>query len=311
MPQDEDLSAAIRRGATYQALIGAGLWPVVLAQPVINAFLSASWGASVNALAMLALFVILYLGLGIPTAATVCRWERRALFAVVFAVVLDTALRSGRLASDLSPANAVLLVPALVLAIAVLVDRRDRLSGRTSPLRWPLPPGDWQIMAGNGRLLNHHWPAPTQRGALDIVGTAPGGRSSRALLSKRLSDYAIFGTAVLSPADGVVLAAVDGHPDHPDESVGAAGNHVVVDTGGERLLLAHFARGSVQVKPGDKVTAGQQIGLVGSSGNSTEPHLHIHAIRDGKPLTLVFLHLRGPLRRGARVRWRPPADPAV
>jgi murein DD-endopeptidase MepM/ murein hydrolase activator NlpD len=38
------------------------------------------------------------------------------------------------------------------------------------------------------------------------------------------------------------------------------------------------------VKPGDRVQRGQVIGLVGNSGNSTEPHLHFHIADGATPL---------------------------
>jgi murein DD-endopeptidase MepM/ murein hydrolase activator NlpD len=41
---------------------------------------------------------------------------------------------------------------------------------------------------------------------------------------------------------------------------------------------------SVLVRAGEKVRAGQVIGLVGTSGNSSEPHLHFHVIDGPSPL---------------------------
>src|SRR5947208_4663184 len=41
-------------------------------------------------------------------------------------------------------------------------------------------------------------------------------------------------------------------------------------------VLAHFQRGSVAVKAGDRVQRGQLLGKCGNSGNSSEPHLHYH-----------------------------------
>jgi murein DD-endopeptidase MepM/ murein hydrolase activator NlpD len=67
----------------------------------------------------------------------------------------------------------------------------------------------------------------------------------------------------------------------PITSETVAGNHIVLDLGGGRYAFyAHFQPGSLKVKVGDRVTRGQVIGLVGNSGNSTEPHLHFH-ISDG------------------------------
>jgi murein DD-endopeptidase MepM/ murein hydrolase activator NlpD len=60
-----------------------------------------------------------------------------------------------------------------------------------------------------------------------------------------------------------------------------AGNHIVVDIGnGHFAFYAHLKPGSLRVRVGDRVKRGQVLGLVGNSGNSTEPHLHFH-ISDG------------------------------
>ena len=57
----------------------------------------------------------------------------------------------------------------------------------------------------------------------------------------------------------------------------AAGNYVVVEVAPrEFLFIAHLQAGSVAVAPGDRVAAGQVIGRVGNSGNSSEPHVHLH-----------------------------------
>jgi len=44
----------------------------------------------------------------------------------------------------------------------------------------------------------------------------------------------------------------------------------------EYLWLAHFKKHSIQVKEGERVEEGQLLGLCGNSGNSSEPHLHMH-----------------------------------
>lgn len=54
-----------------------------------------------------------------------------------------------------------------------------------------------------------------------------------------------------------------------------AGNYVIIrHEGGEYSLLAHLRRGSVRVRPGDRVRQGQVMGECGNSGSSSEPHLH-------------------------------------
>ena len=67
------------------------------------------------------------------------------------------------------------------------------------------------------------------------------------------------------------------------ETVG--GNHVILDLGnGNYAFYAHMIPGSLTVKLGDKVSAGQVIGRLGNSGNSTAPHLHFHTGDAPSPL---------------------------
>jgi murein DD-endopeptidase MepM/ murein hydrolase activator NlpD len=64
-------------------------------------------------------------------------------------------------------------------------------------------------------------------------------------------------------------------------------NHVQIDSGHDQMAIyGHLRRGSVTVKVGDWVVAGQQIGFTGSSGNSSWPHLHLTLIVDDQPADL-------------------------
>ena len=57
------------------------------------------------------------------------------------------------------------------------------------------------------------------------------------------------------------------------------GNHVVLDVGdGNYAVLAHLKRGSIKVKEGQAVRAGQQLAECGNSGNSSEPHVHFQVM---------------------------------
>jgi len=63
------------------------------------------------------------------------------------------------------------------------------------------------------------------------------------------------------------------------------GNYVMIDHGkSEYSFYAHLQPGSVRVHKGDRVKAGDLIGKLGSSGNSTEPHLHFHVCDSNDPL---------------------------
>ena len=73
------------------------------------------------------------------------------------------------------------------------------------------------------------------------------------------------GTPYVAPADGVVVLAAD------DFSL--EGNLLIIDHGnGLNSAFLHSQR--LDVKQGDRVTQGQQLGLIGSSGRATGPHLH-------------------------------------
>jgi hypothetical protein len=136
----------------------------------------------------------------------------------------------------------------------------------------------WQVVSG-GRsvLVNNHWTLGVQHDAIDFVQFVDGKtyRSDR----NHLENFHIFGDPLLAVADGRITAAVDGNPDLP---IGVttwqnmAGNHVVLDIGGGHYVLyGHLQQGSLRVQVGDQVRRGQVLGLVGDSGNTGEPHLHI------------------------------------
>jgi hypothetical protein len=97
--------------------------------------------------------------------------------------------------------------------------------------------------------------------------------------------------AVIAAADGVVLGVRDGMDDNVmrarDETRMSAqcGNGVRLDHGGGwTSQYCHLERDSVSVQRGAKVTAGQILGWVGSSGRSELRHLHFQVERNGTPV---------------------------
>ncbi|MFB7666545.1 M23 family metallopeptidase [Kitasatospora sp. NPDC056138] len=163
--------------------------------------------------------------------------------------------------------------------------------------------GSWYVCQGGGRYLNHHVDVPEQRGAVDLLQV---GRSGSYRGDPReLTSYHAYGAEVFAPCDGWVVAAVDGLADQVPGVIRYGplyGNHVFIDTGTELVKLAHLLPGSVAVTVGQEVGAGQLLGRIGNSGNSSEPHLHLHAERQGRGLDLVFADVGGRLHRGRTVR---------
>jgi murein DD-endopeptidase MepM/ murein hydrolase activator NlpD len=88
------------------------------------------------------------------------------------------------------------------------------------------------------------------------------------------------GTAIDSIADGVVSQVVNSHA--------GLGNHVVVDhvINGQKVqsVYAHMLDGSIRVVVGQAVKVAQQLGQVGSTGESTGAHLHLEIHLDGVPV---------------------------
>jgi Peptidase family M23 len=132
-----------------------------------------------------------------------------------------------------------------------------------------------------------------QRFAIDWVKVGADGRTFTGDAKDNRS-YLAHGVDALAVADATVAVVKDGIPENVPgpasravpitlETVG--GNHVVLDLGGGRFAFyAHLQPGTVRVKVGERVKSGQVLGLVGNSGNSTEPHLHFHISNGISPL---------------------------
>ena len=158
------------------------------------------------------------------------------------------------------------------------------------PLRGP----GWMVMETTAPLT-HHFRAQLslngvtrvpQRYAQDWVLLDPATGKAAPGNASAARTYYGFGKEIYAVADGTVADASDGLPDAETiyEPLGttiatAAGNYIILDLGNSKYACyAHMVNGSVRVKKGDTVKAGQVIGLMGNSGNSDIPHLHFQVV---------------------------------
>jgi murein DD-endopeptidase MepM/ murein hydrolase activator NlpD len=169
--------------------------------------------------------------------------------------------------------------------------------------------GTWYVGYGASFHTGHRWAIPEEF-ALDIAKVGESGLSHKRD-GTRFDDYYAYGADVLAAASGrVIRTASDQSEDasamqRPNETQEAyfarlqkeqgerlakglmaiTGNYVMIDHGNDEYsLYAHLQPGSVPVHVGDQVKAGDVIGKLGSSGNSTEPHLHFHVCDKPDPL---------------------------
>lgn len=146
-----------------------------------------------------------------------------------------------------------------------------RWNDRSPVLLQPPFDGCWKALeTGPSIARNHHLAARDQWFAIDWVRV----------------DEPSRGSCILAPAAGVIAYVEDGHADKParrrtqSDLQHPAGNYVALRLGAEQqvyLILAHLECGSICVKAGEKVEAGAMLGRCGNSGNTTIPHLHLHA----------------------------------
>ncbi|MGQ4717907.1 M23 family metallopeptidase [Streptomyces anulatus] len=250
------------------------------------------------------------------------------------------ALMIGEFVTDLpGPGWATTFLPATVV-LALMVATTSLQARAAAPQGEPMPPvevappvtGRWTALNSPAdKVPSHGTHVYGQTYAIDIVaepeteeGEPPARPAFRWLwpFFRCNGAFPAFGAPLLAVADATVVRASDGQRDHLSRTSLPAlgylmliegnvrsfagvrrivGNHVILDLGdGTYAAYAHVQRGSLQVKAGDTVRAGQVLGRVGNSGNTTEPHLHFQ-LMDGPDLDNA---------RGVPFTWRGVGVPA-
>ncbi|MFJ7082535.1 M23 family metallopeptidase [Streptomyces griseus] len=250
------------------------------------------------------------------------------------------ALMIGEFVTDLpGPGWATTFLPAMVV-LALMVATTTLQARAAAPRGEPRPPvevgppvtGRWTALNSPAdKVPSHGTHVYGQTYAIDIVadpeageGEPPARPAFRWLwpLFRRSRAFPAFGAPLFAVADATVVRASDGRRDHLSRNSLPAllylmliegnvrsiigvhriiGNHVVLDLGDSTYAVyAHLQRGSLRVRPGDRVRAGQRLGSVGNSGNTTEPHLHFHLMDGPDPDSA----------RGVPFTWRGVGVPA-
>ena len=175
----------------------------------------------------------------------------------------------------------------MVMAVRYNDKEPDKRTG-ASHVEYMLPfEGAWAVINGGvDKETSHSWDVLTQRYAYDFVVLDNEGRSCRPDADPAdPASYYCYGLPVLAPADGVVVEVGRSCPNALiwlDDKVhfgggDIRGNYVLIEHAhGEFSCLCHLKPGSVLVEVGASVECGQCVGLCGSSGCSSEPHLHFH-----------------------------------
>ncbi len=216
--------------------------------------------------------------------------------------------------------------------------------------------GEWvAVHSPADRIPSHGTDILGQRYAFDFVRFDPrrgapdhprGGRLS-ALVGIPTRECPGWAESVHAPLDGEVVVAHDGIAEPgrvvpirqlalvvkngltfrptPGNLVRVMGNHVILRCGDVFAGFAHLVPGSVAVAAGDAVRTGDVLGRVGTTGNSTMPHLHFQLMDGPDPLTArgvacafrayeveqadgSWRRVEGAIPRGIeRIRWVGPA----
>lgn len=123
------------------------------------------------------------------------------------------------------------------------------------PIRVPLQSGSYTLVSGFGKRIHPIFKTARQHNGLDLAARA--------------------GSEVLASGDGIVQEI--------PKNLAGYGNVVYIYHGhGYYSLYAQLLES--KVKPGQKVSAGDVIGFVGSTGISIGPHLHYEIWKNGKPV---------------------------
>lgn len=191
--------------------------------------------------------------------------------------------------------------------ITAHADLEAKHEGAKNDYYFPLS-GNWTVLNTPDPTTLHRW-YTGEEFAYDFMKYGNGGYTCTGDCSKP-EDYYAYGADVMAVADGEIVEVVGNldnvsplpQPEESEESIAQrraqataelinqgdkalAGNYVIIRHANEEYsFYAHLIKDSIPVSAGDQVSAGDIIGKLGNSGNSTQPHLHFHVCDAPSPL---------------------------
>ena len=207
------------------------------------------------------------------------------VFAAAFLLLLLIRIISAKSPSEKKP-NSGKLILNLILSVILITLNILFFTGTTGKpfgiarLHLPFRSGRFIVFQGGKGLPTNvfHYGLRGAVYAMDLAKLNKYGNRANHIFSTRLDDYEIFSDTILSPCNGIIAHTTDINPDNipPSRKRGPTNtNQVLIATDSMYVFLAHMRYHKVFVKQGDTVITGQPLGLVGNSGFSLEPHLHI------------------------------------
>jgi murein DD-endopeptidase MepM/ murein hydrolase activator NlpD len=192
-------------------------------------------------------------------------WQRALVNLTKRAAFLDEALAPALLGGP-TPGEEVAPAPLPVIESAPAF-----VLSEEGPLGCPVKPSAGRVVMTQGYGVGTHAPAATW-GAVDLAVDGDGDGYAEAGSS--------WYTPIVATHDGHVTVTLDSYP---------GGNHIWLNEPGGvwRTGYAHLAM--VTVVTGQFVRAGEQIGLLGSSGMSSGPHLDYQVWRSGVNVDPTYL----------------------
>lgn len=236
---------------------------------------------------------------------TVIPWWAPYVYGVLFVLALAVSLRRAPARGD-APHTGLAIWAAGIFFLCIggfgLYQAGTALYGRIPPshdmvdLAFPFQAGTYLVANGGASTnINSHvrtldTTVPRYRAwrgqsyGVDIVQLDRAGFRADGLLPPAPEAYRIYGAQVFAPCSGTAISVTEGVPDMQVPRTDRAhmlGNAVILRCAQADVVLAHLRPGSIRVIEGSRVDVGALIGEVGNTGNSDEPHLHIHAQTPG------------------------------